>query len=106
VDLFGVCRQVTKVMRHGVIVNVASVAAFEGNRGLAAYSASKGAVAALPMARDLAELGIRAVCISPGLFDTPMGQRVLPKSLKETISSIALKRAGEVSNSGTLSNSL
>jgi len=59
---------------RGVIVNTASVAAYEGQIGQAAYSASKGGVAALtlPVARDLAGLGIRCMTIAPGTFDTPM----------------------------------
>lgn len=59
---------------RGVIVNTASVAAFDGQIGQAAYSASKGGVVGmtLPIARDLASLGIRVVTIAPGLFDTPM----------------------------------
>ncbi len=59
---------------RGVIVNTASVAAFEGQIGQAAYSASKGAVAAmtLPLARELAHVGIRVVTIAPGIFDTAM----------------------------------
>ncbi len=59
---------------RGVIVNTASVAAFEGQIGQAAYSASKGGVAAmtLPVARELAASKIRVVAIAPGLFETPM----------------------------------
>lgn len=59
---------------RGVIVNTASVAAFEGQIGQAAYSASKGAVASmtLPLARELARSGIRVVTIAPGIFDTAM----------------------------------
>jgi NAD(P)-dependent dehydrogenase (short-subunit alcohol dehydrogenase family) len=59
---------------RGVIINTASVAAFDGQVGQAAYSASKGGVVGmtLPIARDLAELGIRVCTIAPGLFDTPM----------------------------------
>lgn len=59
---------------RGVIVNTASVAAFEGQIGQAAYSASKGAIAAmtLPIARELARHGIRVVAIAPGIFDTAM----------------------------------
>jgi NAD(P)-dependent dehydrogenase (short-subunit alcohol dehydrogenase family) len=59
---------------RGVIVNTASVAAFDGQIGQAAYSASKGGVAAmtLPIARELARYGIRVVTIAPGIFDTPM----------------------------------
>ncbi|MFS8640141.1 MAG: 3-hydroxyacyl-CoA dehydrogenase [Symbiobacteriaceae bacterium] len=59
---------------RGVIVNTASVAAFDGQIGQPAYSASKGGVAAmtLPVARELARYGIRVVAIAPGIFDTPM----------------------------------
>jgi NAD(P)-dependent dehydrogenase (short-subunit alcohol dehydrogenase family) len=59
---------------RGVIVNTASVAAFEGQIGQAAYSASKGGVVGmtLPIARDLARDGIRVVTIAPGIFDTPL----------------------------------
>ncbi|GAB3274008.1 3-hydroxyacyl-CoA dehydrogenase [Kineosporia babensis] len=59
---------------RGVIVNTASVAAFDGQIGQAAYSASKGGVVGmtLPVARDLARLQIRVVTIAPGLFDTPL----------------------------------
>jgi NAD(P)-dependent dehydrogenase (short-subunit alcohol dehydrogenase family) len=59
---------------RGVIVNTASVAAFEGQIGQAAYSASKGGVVGmtLPIARDLARSGIRVATIAPGIFDTPM----------------------------------
>lgn len=59
---------------RGVIVNTASVAAFDGQIGQAAYSASKGAVVGmtLPIARDLAPLGIRVCTIAPGIFATPM----------------------------------
>ncbi len=59
---------------RGVIVNTASIAAFEGQIGQAAYSASKGGVVAmtLTIARDLASLGIRVCTIAPGTFDTPM----------------------------------
>ncbi len=59
---------------RGVIVHTASVAAFEGQIGQAAYAASKGGVASLvlPAARELAEHGIRVVAIAPGLFATPM----------------------------------
>jgi NAD(P)-dependent dehydrogenase (short-subunit alcohol dehydrogenase family) len=59
---------------RGVIINTASVAAFEGQIGQAAYSASKGGIVGmtLPIARDLAGLKIRVVTIAPGLFDTPL----------------------------------
>lgn len=59
---------------RGVLINTASVAAFDGQIGQAAYSASKGGVVGmtLPVARDLAKLGIRVVTIAPGIFETPM----------------------------------
>jgi len=59
---------------RGVIINTASVAAFEGQIGQVAYGASKGGVAAmtLPMARDLAKSGIRVMSVAPGIFKTPM----------------------------------
>jgi NAD(P)-dependent dehydrogenase (short-subunit alcohol dehydrogenase family) len=59
---------------RGVIINTASVAAFEGQIGQAAYAASKGGIAALtlPAARELARQGIRVVAIAPGIFDTPL----------------------------------
>ncbi len=60
--------------QRGVIINTASVAAFDGQMGQAAYSASKGAIVGmtLPIARDLASQGIRVVTVAPGLFDTPL----------------------------------
>ena len=59
---------------RGVIINTASVAAFDGQIGQVAYSASKGGIAGmtLPMARDLSKLGIRVMTIAPGIFDTPL----------------------------------
>jgi NAD(P)-dependent dehydrogenase (short-subunit alcohol dehydrogenase family) len=59
---------------RGVIINSASIAAFEGQIGQAAYAASKGGVVALtlPIARELARFGIRVVTIAPGVFETPM----------------------------------
>ncbi|HEY4552198.1 MAG TPA: 3-hydroxyacyl-CoA dehydrogenase [Bacillaceae bacterium] len=71
---------------RGVIVNTASVAAFEGQIGQAAYSASKGGVASmtLPIARELAAHGIRVVSIAPGLFETPMFD-TLPAGAKDAL---------------------
>jgi NAD(P)-dependent dehydrogenase (short-subunit alcohol dehydrogenase family) len=59
---------------RGVIINTASVAAFDGQIGQAAYASSKAAVAGLtlPMARDLARSGVRVMTIAPGIFETPM----------------------------------
>jgi len=60
--------------QRGVVINTASVAAFDGQMGQAAYSASKGAIVGmtLPLARDLSTQGIRVNTIAPGLFDTPL----------------------------------
>jgi len=60
--------------QRGVIINTASVAAFDGQMGQIAYAASKGAIAsmALPAARELSRIGVRVVTIAPGLFDTPL----------------------------------
>ncbi|SPH21606.1 putative oxidoreductase [Ascidiaceihabitans donghaensis] len=59
---------------RGVIINTASIAAFDGQKGQAAYAASKGGIVGmtLPMARDLASSGIRVMAIAPGIFMTPM----------------------------------
>src|SRR3954466_5763953 len=71
---------------RGVIVNTASVAAFDGQIGQAAYSASKGGVVGmtLPIARDLSRNGIRVCTIAPGLFETPM-LKGLPKEAQESL---------------------
>ena len=67
-------RDVAEGQERGVIINTASVAAFDGQIGQAAYSASKGGIVGmtLPIARDLASYGIRVVTIAPGIFDTPL----------------------------------
>jgi NAD(P)-dependent dehydrogenase (short-subunit alcohol dehydrogenase family) len=71
---------------RGVIINTASVAAFDGQIGQAAYSASKGGIVGmtLPIARDLAREGIRVVTIAPGLFDTPL-LAGLPEPAKQSL---------------------
>ncbi|KAA0566770.1 3-hydroxyacyl-CoA dehydrogenase [Bacillus sp. CH30_1T] len=71
---------------RGVIINTASVAAFEGQIGQAAYSASKGGVVGmtLPIARELASYGIRVMTIAPGLFHTPMFES-LPEEAVESL---------------------
>jgi NAD(P)-dependent dehydrogenase (short-subunit alcohol dehydrogenase family) len=71
---------------RGVIINTASVAAFDGQVGQAAYSASKGGIVGmtLPIARDLAEVGIRVCTIAPGLFDTPL-MRMLPEPARQSL---------------------
>ena len=72
---------------RGVIVNTASVAAFDGQVGQAAYAASKGGVAAmtLPIARELARSGIRVVAIAPGIFETPM-MAGMPQEVQDSLS--------------------
>jgi NAD(P)-dependent dehydrogenase (short-subunit alcohol dehydrogenase family) len=71
---------------RGVVVNTASIAAFDGQIGQAAYAASKGAIAGmtLPIARDLASLGIRCCTICPGTFDTPL-LGTLPDDVKRSL---------------------
>jgi len=71
---------------RGVIVNTASVAAFDGQIGQPAYSASKAGIAGmtLPLARDLSKLLIRVVTIAPGLFETPMMAR-LPQKVQDSL---------------------
>ncbi|MFH6567883.1 MULTISPECIES: SDR family NAD(P)-dependent oxidoreductase [Pseudomonas] len=66
---------------RGVIINTASVAAFDGQIGQAAYAASKGAIASLtlPAARELARFGIRVMTIAPGIFETPMMAGMTPE---------------------------
>ena len=71
---------------RGVIINSASVAAFEGQIGQAAYSASKGGIVGmtLPIARDLARNGIRVCTIAPGIFDTPL-LGSLPDAVRQSL---------------------
>ena len=93
---FNVAKAAAAVMQHndagedgerGVIVNTASVAAYEGQIGQAAYSASKGGVVGmtLPMARELARFGIRVATIAPGIFWTPMVDG-MPPEVQESLS--------------------
>jgi NAD(P)-dependent dehydrogenase (short-subunit alcohol dehydrogenase family) len=95
VGTFNVVRLAAEVMaenepsesgERGVVVNTASVAAFDGQIGQVAYAASKGGVASLtlPVARELAALGIRVVTIAPGIFDTPM-MAGLPEAARESL---------------------
>ena len=99
VGSFNVAKAAANLMQHnapgedgerGVIVNTASVAAYEGQIGQAAYSASKGGVVGmtLPMARELARFGIRVMTVAPGVFWTPMVDGMpedVQKSLAATI---------------------
>ncbi len=76
----------TESGERGVMVNTASVAAFDGQIGQVAYAASKGGVVAmtLPVARELARHGIRVMTIAPGIFDTPM-LAGLPEAARESL---------------------
>ncbi|MBW1798114.1 MAG: 3-hydroxyacyl-CoA dehydrogenase [Deltaproteobacteria bacterium] len=82
----------------GVVINVASVAAFDGQIGQAAYSASKAGVAGmtLPIAREFAEYGIRIMTVAPGIFRTPMLEG-LPENVQEALGKMVPfpKRLGE-----------
>ena len=73
---------------RGIIINTASIAAFDGQIGQAAYAASKGGIVGmtLPIARDLSKLGIRVVTIAPGLFDTPL-LAGLPEPVRQVLGS-------------------
>jgi len=95
VGSFNVAKAAADLMQHneanadgerGVIVNTASVAAYEGQIGQAAYSASKGGVVGmtLPMARELSRFGIRVVTVAPGVFWTPMVDG-MPANVQESL---------------------
>ena len=96
VGSFNVAKAAADVMQHneagedgerGVIINTASVAAYEGQIGQAAYSASKGGVVGmtLPIARELSRFGIRVMTIAPGIFWTPMVDG-MPESVQQSLS--------------------
>ena len=96
VGSFTVAKAAANLMQHnasgedgerGVIINTASVAAYEGQIGQAAYSASKGGVVGmtLPMARELARFGIRVMTIAPGIFWTPMVDG-MPDEVQQSLS--------------------
>ena len=98
IGMFDVIRNVAGVMvnnepaeggERGVIVNVASIAAYEGQVGQAAYSASKGGIVGmtLPLARDLAGAGIRVVTVAPGIMDTPLLAGA-PQELKDSLAKL------------------
>ncbi len=95
IGTFNVCRLAAAAIlqnepnpdgERGVLINTASVAAFDGQIGQASYAASKGGIAALtlPLARDLARSGIRVMTIAPGLFDTPM-LAALPENVRTAL---------------------
>ncbi|XP_020603579.1 3-hydroxyacyl-CoA dehydrogenase type-2-like isoform X2 [Orbicella faveolata] len=94
---------------RGVIVNTASVAAYEGQIGQAAYSASKGAIVGmtLPIARDLAQYGIRVNTIAPGLFLTPLLMQLPEKVRNELGKTMPFpSRLGDPSEYGQLVQSI
>ncbi len=95
IGTFLMCKAAASAMQHnepneegerGVIVNTASVAAFEGQIGQAAYSASKAGVAgmALPLAREFSRLGIRVNTVAPGIFLTPMMES-MPEEVQQSL---------------------
>ena len=95
IGTFNVIRLAAAVMQNneagqsgerGVIINTASVAAFDGQIGQAAYSASKGGIVGmtLPIARELARFGIRVMTIAPGIFETPLLMG-MPDDVKESL---------------------
>ena len=79
----------TEDNERGVIINVASIAAFDGQTGQAGYAASKGGIVAmtLPIARDLAKRGVRAMTVAPGVFETPLLARA-PEEVREPLIAI------------------
>jgi NAD(P)-dependent dehydrogenase (short-subunit alcohol dehydrogenase family) len=96
VGSFNVAKTAADLMQHndpfddgerGLIVNTASVAAYEGQIGQAAYSASKGGLVGMtvPMARELSRFGIRVISIAPGIFWTPMVDG-MPDHIQEALS--------------------
>ena len=100
VGSFNVAKAAADRMQHnepsedgerGVIINTASVAAFEGQIGQAAYSASKGGIVGmtLPMAREFARIGVRVMTIAPGIFWTPMVDN-MPEHVQESLSASVL----------------
>lgn len=95
IGTFNVIRLAADAMQHaapnegleqGVIINTASVAAYDGQIGQAAYAASKGGIVSmtLPLARELSAFGIRVMTIAPGLFKTPM-MSVLPENVQQSL---------------------
>ena len=115
---FDVIRNVSAVMaanepneegERGVIINVASIAAFEGQVGQAAYSASKSGVVGmtLPIARDLASIGVRVNTIAPGIMDTPLLAGA-PQELRDSLAQLHVfpKRLGTADDFAHLAQAL
>ena len=108
IGTLNVCKYGAKLMsaqpelesgERGVIINVASVAGFEGQKGQVVYSASKGALIGmtLPMARDLGKFKIRVMTLAPGIFKTPMGDGINEKYLQIMNNNTPLGRLGNPS---------
>jgi 3-hydroxyacyl-CoA dehydrogenase / 3-hydroxy-2-methylbutyryl-CoA dehydrogenase len=94
---------------RGVIINTASVAAYDGQKGQAAYSASKGGIVGmtLPIARDLAFYGIRVCAIAPGLFLTPLFEGLGQEVVNSLSTQVTFpKRLGNPSEYGALARSI
>lgn len=91
-------RDPNKDGERGIIINTASIAAYEGQIGQAAYAASKGGIAALtlPAARDLASIGVRVLAIAPGLFATPLLFNMPPEVQESLVATLPFpKRFGK-----------
>lgn len=114
IGTFAVCRAVVNQMQHnlpnemgqrGVIINTASIAAFDGQIGQAAYSASKAGIVGmtLPLAREFARIGVRVVTVAPGLFRTPLFDTLPPKAVADLEASTPFpKRLGHPSEFAAL----
>ena len=118
VGTFNVIRLCAEIMQtneaneegeRGVVINTASVAAFDGQIGQAAYSASKGGIVGmtLPIARDLARSGIRVCTIAPGLFLTPLFESLPPEAIESLGSQVPFPpRLGKPSEYAGLAQSI
>lgn len=95
IGAFNILRLAAAILEHndpaesgerGIIINTASIAAFDGQIGQAAYAASKGGIVAmtLPIARELARIGVRVLTIAPGIFETPM-LAGLPEEVRDSL---------------------
>lgn len=109
VGTFNMCRLGAQKMAEkstpgGVIINTASIAAYEGQIGQVAYAASKGAIVGmtLPMARDLSKSNIRVMAIAPGLFDTALLAGLDPKVKGELAATVPVGRLGDPEEFGRL----
>jgi NAD(P)-dependent dehydrogenase (short-subunit alcohol dehydrogenase family) len=99
IGTFNVCRSAAYAMstnapdkegERGVIINTASIAAYEGQVGQAAYAASKGGVISLtlPLAREFSRFGIRVMAIAPGVFETPLFENIAESAREHLLQAI------------------